>query len=129
MKILLDTHLLVWLAAQTSRLPVSARAVVEDPKASLFFSSASLWELMIKRALGRGGIPVHPRVLHGALLENEFHELAVTSAHALQTQHLPLIHKDPFDRILIVQAKAEGMVLVTSDETVGLYGEPVWLAR
>jgi PIN domain nuclease of toxin-antitoxin system len=67
--------------------------------------------------------------LHGALLENEFHELAVTSAHALQTQHLPLIHKDPFDLILIVQAKAEGMVLVTSDETVGLYGEPVWLAR
>jgi PIN domain nuclease of toxin-antitoxin system len=58
-----------------------------------------------------------------------FVELPVNTAHALEVANLPLIHKDPFDRILIVQAKAEGMVLVTSDETVGLYGEPVWLAR
>jgi len=127
MKILLDSHLLVWLAAATAKLSPAARVFIEDTQNTLFFSSASIWELMVKYALGRDDIPVHPRVLHRALLDNGFTELAMTSMHAFNVEHLPPIHKDPFDRILIAQSLSEGMILLTSDETIAQYNGPIQL--
>jgi PIN domain nuclease of toxin-antitoxin system len=129
MRLLLDSHLLVWLSAETAKLPTTARQLIEDSENMLFFSSASLWELMVKYALGKNDIPVHPRVLHRALLGNNFTELPVTGFYALAVENLPSIHKDPFDRILIAQAMSEGMTLLTSDETVALYNAPVQLVR
>lgn len=129
MKLLLDSHLLVWLAAMTAKLPDQARTFIEDSENELFFSSASTWELSVKHALGRNEIPVHPRVLHRALLDNNFQELPVTSAHAFALEALPPLHKDPFDRILIAQATNEGMLLLTADETVAQYDGPIRLVR
>jgi PIN domain nuclease of toxin-antitoxin system len=127
MKVLLDSHLLVWSAAQTTKLPAETRVFLEDQNNMLFFSSASIWELSVKHALGKGDIPVHPRVLHHALQKQDFHELPLTSQHAFVLETLPLIHKDPFDRILIAQATCEGMLLLTSDETVAKYQGPIRL--
>ena len=93
----------------------------------LFFSSASLWELSVKHALGKGDIPVHPRILYQALQEQDFHELPLTSLHTFVLESLPLIHKDPFDRILIAQATSEGMLLLTSDATLARYEGPIQL--
>jgi PIN domain nuclease of toxin-antitoxin system len=129
MKLLLDSHLLVWLAAATAKLPPAARILIEDPQNTLFFSTASVWELMVKYRLGKNDIPVHPRVLHRALLDNGFTELPIDSAHAFNIESLPPIHKDPFDRILIAQALAEGMLLLTSDEAIARYSGPIRLVR
>lgn len=129
MKLLLDSHILVWLAAMSTKLPAQARLLIEDTDNSLFFSAASIWELSVKHALGRDDIPVHPRVLYRALLDNGFKELPVTSEHAFALEALPPIHKDPFDRILIAQALSEGMLLLTSDETIARYKGPIRLAR
>ena len=82
---------------------------------------------MVKYALGRDDIPVHPRVLYRALLDNGFTELVITSDHAFYVEHLPPIHKDPFDRILIAQSLSESMTLLTSDETVAQYNGPIQL--
>ncbi|WP_353654172.1 type II toxin-antitoxin system VapC family toxin [Agrobacterium sp. Ap1] len=86
-----------------------------------------MWELTIKHALGRENIPVHPRVLHSALLDNGFQELPVNGDHAFGLETLPHLHKDPFDRILIAQAKCEGVLLLTSDETIARYNGPIRL--
>ncbi|TDK35332.1 type II toxin-antitoxin system VapC family toxin [Rhizobium deserti] len=129
MKLLLDSHLLVWLAAATAKLPPAARTFIEDPQNTLFFSTASVWELMVKYSLGKNDIPVHPRVLHRALLDNGFTELPIDSVHAFNIESLPPIHKDPFDRILIAQALAEGMLLLTSDEAIARYSGPIRLVR
>ena len=82
---------------------------------------------MIKYSLGKNDIPVHPRVLHRALLENGFTELPITSEQAFTVEDLPPIHKDPFDRILIAQSMTEGMLLLTSDETIAQYHGPIRL--
>jgi PIN domain nuclease of toxin-antitoxin system len=129
MKILIDSHLLVWLSAATAKLPLDARKLIEDKEHRLFFSSASIWELTVKHSLGKNDIPVHPRVLHAALIENGFEELPVTSAHALSVGALPPVHKDPFDRILVAQSIAEGMLLLTSDEILAQYDAPVRFVR
>lgn len=129
MRLLLDSHILVWLAAMSAKLPAQARPFVEDTDNTLFFSAASIWELFVKHALGREDIPVHPRVLHRALLDNGFQEIPVTSDHAFALEALPPIHKDPFDRILIAQATSEGMLLLTSDETIARYNGPIRLVH
>jgi PIN domain nuclease of toxin-antitoxin system len=129
MRLLLDSHLLVWFAAMTAKLPSQARPLIEDIGNTLFFSSASIWELTVKHALGREDIPIHPRVLHRGLLDNSFQELPISSSHAFGVAALPPIHKDPFDRILIAQAISEDMTLLTSDETIARYNGPIRLAR
>ncbi|MCY1664913.1 type II toxin-antitoxin system VapC family toxin [Rhizobium sp. SL86] len=127
MKVLLDSHILVWSAAQTNKLSAQTRAFLEDPDNVLFFSSASLWELSVKHALGKGDIPVHPRILYQALQEQDFYELPLTSQHTFVLETLPPIHKDPFDRILIAQATSEDMLLLTSDATIARYDGPIRL--
>lgn len=125
MKLLLDTHLLLWAAGSPERLPVAARSLLEDPKNELLFSAASLWEITIKRGLGRSDFQVDARVLRRGLLDNGYQELPITSAHAVSVDSLPLIHKDPFDRILVAQATVEGISLLTADAVVGQYPGPV----
>ena len=122
MILLLDTHLLLWAVGMPDRLSTAARALLEDPDIQLFFSAASLWEIAIKRGLGRTDFQVDPRLLRRGLTDNGYRELAITGEHALQVDSLPLIHKDPFDRILVAQAMAEGITLLTSDDTVARSG-------
>ncbi len=125
MKILLDTQLLLWAAGQPERLPARARALLEDPEMEPVFSAASLWEIAIKRGLGRDDFQVDGRLLRRGLLDNGYGEMAITSEHAVAVGGLPSIHKDPFDRMLVAQAMVEGVVLLTADAVVGRYGVPV----
>ena len=125
MSLLLDTHVLLWAAGVPERLPAAARAMIEDPETELIFSTASIWEVVIKNGLGRADFSVDPHLLRRGLLENGYTELAVAGVHVLAVDLLPPIHKDPFDRILIAQARIEGITLLTVDETVGRYPGPI----
>lgn len=125
MKLLLDSHLLLWAAGAPDSLPAAARGLLEDPDNELMFSAASLWEIATKRALGRDDFQVDARVLRRGLLDNGYGELAITSEHAVAIDALPAIHRDPFDRILVAQALVEGVTLVTSDETIAQYPGPI----
>lgn len=125
MKLLLDTHLLLWAAGDPRRLPARARALIKDPGNELIFSAASLWEIAIKRGLERDDFRVDPRLLRRGLLDNGYSELAITSEHAVALDRLPPIHKDPFDHILVAQAMVEGVALLTVDPVVAKYGTPV----
>jgi PIN domain nuclease of toxin-antitoxin system len=127
MKLLLDTHLLLWAAGEPDQLPLAAMTEIENPDNDLVFSSASLWEVAIKRGLGRADFTVDPRLLRRGLLDNGYYELAITSEHAVAVDGLPPIHKDPFDRILIAQSIVEGIMLLTVDGRVAQYPAPVRL--
>lgn len=125
MKLLMDTHLLLWAAGAPERLSAEARALMEDTENVLIFSAASLWEIAIKRGLGRDDFQVDPHLLRRGLLDNSYVELPITGAHALAVDTLPPLHKDPFDRILLAQALSEGILLLTSDALVAKYPAPV----
>lgn len=125
MKLLLDTHLLLWAAVDPDRLSVVARTLIEAPENGLFFSAASLWEIAIKRGLDRADFQADPRLLRRSMLDNGYLELPITSEHAVLVESLPPIHKDPFDRILVAQATVEGIMLLTADAIVLKYPGPV----
>lgn len=125
MNLLLDTHLLLWAAGAPKKLPAAARKLLDDPRNTPFFSPASLWEIAIKRSLGRADFKADPRLLRRGLLDNGYHELPITSEHAVAVDGLPPLHKDPFDRLLLAQAQAEGITLLTSDALVATYPGPV----
>jgi PIN domain nuclease of toxin-antitoxin system len=127
MKLLLDTHLLLWAAGNPSRLSAQARKLICADKNQLYFSTASLWEIVIKSGLGRGDFKVDTRVLRRGLLDNQYSELAIASDHVVAIESLPSLHKDPFDRLLIAQATVEGLVLLTSDPIVSGYPGPTRL--
>jgi len=124
-KLLLDTHLLLWAAGRPERLPPAARRLISDVENELLFSAASLWEIAIKRGLGREDFQVDPRLLRRGLLENGYADLPVTGEHAVALDGLPPIHKDPLDRILIAQAMAEGIALLTVEPLVARYPGPI----
>jgi PIN domain nuclease of toxin-antitoxin system len=126
-KLLLDTHLLLWSAGKTERLSTEARALIEALDNELFFSSASLWEVVIKRGLGRDDFKVDARLLRRGLLDNGYSELPIGSEHVVAIENLPPIHRDPFDRILVAQAQVEGITLLTADPTVAQYPGPIRL--
>ena len=125
MKLLLDTHLLLWAAGDPDRLPAGALALLDDPANELIFSAASIWEIAIKCRLGRDDFHVDVRLLRRGLLDNNYSELPVTSEHAVALDRLPPIHKDPFDRILLAQALVEGIVLLTVNPVLAQYDGPV----
>ena len=125
MKLLLDTHLLLWAAGQPKKLPAIARKLITDKRHTLHFSAASLWEIAIKRSLGRDDFRADPGVLRRGLLENGYLGVPVSGEHAVQVGVLPSLHKDPFDRILLAQAVVEGMLLVTVDTRIAAYPGPV----
>jgi PIN domain nuclease of toxin-antitoxin system len=125
MKLLLDTHLLLWAAGEPKRLSKQARTLIDNPENELLFSAASLWEVAIKRGLGREDFKVDTRLLRRGLLDNGYSELPIISDHVVATESLPPIHKDPFDRVLVAQATVEGVTLLTIDSLVAQYPGPI----
>lgn len=125
MKLLLDTHLLLWAAGTPDRLSAKARKLIGDPANELLFSAAKMWEVAIKRSLGRKDFTIDTRLLRRGLLDNGYTELPITSNHVVAVESLPPIHKDPFDRILMAQATVEGITLLTSDSQLGQYPGPI----
>lgn len=118
MRVLLDTHLLLWSLASPSRLPSTARQRIQSSE--VFASAASIWEISIKAALGK--LAADPTEVLAAIEPAGFDQLHVTGAHAARVAQLPLLHKDPFDRLLIAQASMENLTLLTNDGALGRYG-------
>ncbi len=127
MKLLLDTHLLLWAAGQPDRLPEEARELIDSADNDLYFSAASIWEVVIKSGMGREDFKLDARVLRRGLLDNGYAELAIGSEHVVAIDNLPTLHKDPFDRVLVAQAQVEGITLLTADQTVARFPGPVRL--
>ena len=125
MRLLLDTHILLWATIWPERLSSVARSLLEDTANDLLFSAASVWEVAIKRSLGRPDFQVDPRLLRRGLLDHGYEELPVTGQHAVAVAILPLLHQDPFDRILIAQAATEGITLLTADPRIARYPAPI----
>ena len=127
MRLLLDTHLLVWAMGSPERLSVALAAMLQDPANTPVFSVASLWELVIKQGLGKPDFRVEPALLRRALLDGGWQELPVQAHHALAVAALPLLHRDPFDRLLLAQASSDGLLLITADQQLAAYPGPVRL--
>ena len=125
MKLLLDTHLLLWAAGQPERLSAKARRLINDKGNEPLFSAASLWEVAIKRGLGREDFKADVRLLRRGLLDNGYKELPIISDHVVAIESLPPIHRDPFDRLLVAQATVEGVTLLTLDPLVAQYPGPI----
>jgi PIN domain nuclease of toxin-antitoxin system len=125
MNLLLDTHLLLWAEFRPERLSREATAMIADQANNLWFSAASIWEVAIKRALNRPDFRIDPGVLRTGLLANSYTELPIEGRHCLGLSGLTALHSDPFDRILIAQALAEGMMLLTTDARVKAYPGPI----
>lgn len=123
--LLLDTQLLLWWAIEPKRLPAAASSLLTDPAQPLVLSVVSLWEVAIKSSLGRADFQVEAAALRLGLLGQGFRELPLRADHAVAVQHLPWIHRDPFDRLLVVQARVEGLRLLSADRTLMAYGEHV----
>ena len=121
MKLLLDTHLLLWAVVNPARLSSSAKALIDDPQNEILFSTASIWETAIKHSRGRPEFQVEPDKLRRTLLSSNYRELPIFGEHAVAVGSLPLIHKDPFDRLLIAQSRVEGITLLTGDAWIARY--------
>ena len=118
MRLLLDTHALLWWLADDPTLSAEARKAIADAGSVVYVSAASAWEIAIKRSLGKLEAPEE---LDEALAANAFAPLPITIGHALAAGRLPNHHQDPFDRMLVAQAMAEGLTLVTRDENIAKY--------
>jgi PIN domain nuclease of toxin-antitoxin system len=125
MRLLLDTQLLLWAAGQPKKLSAEMRRLLDDPENQLIYSPVSLWEIALKQALGRRDLRVDIRMLRRGMLDNGYLELPITGAHAIAMDHLPPLHSDPFDRMLVAQAMTEGAALLTVDPLVAQYHGPV----
>lgn len=125
MNYLLDTHLLIWAAAEPARLPKAAEELLRRVDCGFFFSAIAVWEIALKRGRQRPDFGFEPGELRAGFLQRGVHEIAITSRHALELPALPRLHRDPFDRMLIAQARVERMVLLTSDRRLAAYGPPV----
>lgn len=123
MRLLIDTHLLLWWLAGGVRLPRRARGFLADTSNQVFFSAASIWEVSIKAALGK--IEADPNEMLVALRWGGFEELPVTGRHASAVMRLPAHHRDPFDRMLVAQSLVESLVLLTDDRVLSRYGATV----
>ena len=121
MRLLLDTHLLLWAAANSARLPHEAHELLEDNKNEVYYSAASIWEIAIKSSLRRKDFHVDLAQLVRTLPEMDFIELPITADHAAHVASLPFIHRDPFDRLLIAQSIVEPLVLLTNDAFLDRY--------
>lgn len=127
MRLLLDTHLLLWAVSAPDRLDAATRDLVEDPANEVLFSAASIWEIAIKAGLGRADFAVRPEMIAQAARDTGFGELPVRAAVAARVADLPPYHRDPFDRLLVAQAMAEPVLLYTVDPLLPPYTERVRL--
>ncbi|MGH8700885.1 MAG: type II toxin-antitoxin system VapC family toxin [Burkholderiales bacterium] len=125
MRLLLDTHLLLWSMGVTRRLSRTARDLLLDPANTVLFSAASVWEIAIKSSLRRRDFKVELPGFVRALKRAGFSELPVRTVHAMRVAQLPDLHKDPFDRLLVAQALVEPAVLLTIDAQLRDYGPQV----
>jgi PIN domain nuclease of toxin-antitoxin system len=122
MRLLLDTQIFLWSLDQTRRIPASAREVIEAPANSVFVSAAVIWEIAIKASLGRLVMPAAAlRRLPDLVDAYGFDELPVLARHAAAVHALPWHHRDPFDRLLVAQAREEALTLVTVDPAMRAY--------
>jgi PIN domain nuclease of toxin-antitoxin system len=124
-RLLLDTQLLLWAAGDPSKFSAEALQLLDDPENQLIYSPVSLWEIALKQTLGRRDLRVDIRMLRRGMLDNGYLELPITGAHAIAMDHLPPLHNDPFDRMLVAQAMTEGAALLTTDPLVAQYHGPV----
>ena len=119
MRLLLDTHVLLWWLSEAPELDAVMRSIIADPANLVYVSAVSVWEIEIKRTLRKLQVPKN---WSDALTEEAFRRLPVTWEHALHVSKLPPIHRDPFDRLLVAQAFVEKLALVTDDAMVKRYG-------
>jgi PIN domain nuclease of toxin-antitoxin system len=126
-RLLLDTHLLLWSASEPGKLSHEALELIESKASQLHFSVISIWEVAIKTSAGRANFSLDPAQLRSGLVGNGFGEVAVTGEHALAVTNLPWLHRDPFDRMLVGQARVERLTLLTADKRLADYGAPVRL--
>jgi|CXWL01.1.fsa_nt_gi PIN domain nuclease of toxin-antitoxin system len=130
MRLLLDTHILLWALDTPDRLPQSLRTQLESPSVEVYFSAASIWEIAIKLALGKIKFHYSAKEIADGAEMTGFIEIPVSSGHAAGVAHLPMIHTDPFDRLLIAQALAMPARFVTADATLVSYSELVdWVEK
>ena len=125
MRLLLDTHLLLWAAADSKRLPAEARALLDDAGNDVYYSAASIWEIAIKSSLLRKDFRIEVDALLPALPRMGLTELPISGAHAAGISRLPPIHRDPFDRMLIAQSIVEPLTLLTNDALLARYWDGV----
>ena len=125
MRLLLDTHILLWAVLEDERLSPRAAAMIQEAANTLHFSAVTIWEVAIKTSRRRTDFRLDPLLLRRQLLDNDYAELSVTGQHAAAVARLPDLHKDPFDRLLVAQASEEGMLLVTADATLASYPGPI----
>lgn len=125
MRLLLDTQIMLWALTGSSRLRAVARDLIADPANDIYVSTASIWEIAIKHALGRGDMPVSGARVAELCAAAGYRELPVAWQHAVAVESLPALHADPFDRILVAQAVTEPMRLLSRDATVAGYGAMV----
>ena len=121
MRVLTDTQVLLWALLQPERLDAASRDVLESSEHQVFFSAVNIWEIAIKRALGRRDFTAEPGPIRCAALDTGFSELAISGVHAAVVRQLPDHHRDPFDRLLIAQAKSEPLLLMTNDPLIARY--------
>jgi PIN domain nuclease of toxin-antitoxin system len=126
LKLLLDTHILLWWLDANPLLPQNAVALIRDPENTIFVSSVSLWEIWLKQSLGKLRLP--PNFLDRLAAES-FENLPLTAAQTARIGNLAWVHHDPFDRMLIAQAQSENLVLLTADEILAEYGPSVRLEK
>ena len=126
MKYLLDTHAFLWFVSDDNNLSPKAKSIIKDHNNEIYFSAASAWEISIKIRLGRLTMEenLEPFIV-AQLAENNFQTLSITILHSIYTSKLPEIHKDPFDRMIIAQSKAENMSLISKDKNIKKYKVPV----
>ena len=121
MNYLLDTHILLWTLIDPDKVPGRMRRLIEDTGNRVWFSAASIWEISIKHSLGRDDFSVEPVTIWKAARETGLEELAVTAEHSVGVDALPWLHRDPFDRLLVAQARSAGMKLLSLDPEVNAY--------
>ena len=122
MKLLLDTQLFLWSLKEVTRVPPRATTLMQAAQ-TVYVSAASIWEITIK--IGAGKLDGDPVRIADMIAASNFQELAVSARHGIGVRALPFHHKDPFDRLLVAQAIAEGLQLLTTDELLGLYSDQV----
>jgi PIN domain nuclease of toxin-antitoxin system len=126
-RLLLDTHIALWALADDPALAPAAREAIADADNAVHVSVASLWEIAIKHALGRGAVPFGASQAARHFADAGYRILDISAAHAITVESLPPLHADPFDRMLVAQSLAEPMRLVTHDRAVAAYSDAVML--
>jgi PIN domain nuclease of toxin-antitoxin system len=127
MRLLLDTHILLWAVGESRRLPADVCVVLQDPRNQVYFSAASIWEIALKQSKGLADFDFHPEQIAAVAFESGFTELPIRWQAASVVARLPMHHRDPFDRILVAQAMTEPLALYTADLRLGVYSELVHL--